>query len=83
MKYEEARDIITKDSRKSMWREEWQKDHEVFIMYWDNAEIELNSHTYRVPSCYVEFDGDIAYYCWTPSLLDTIADDWVVTEECD
>jgi hypothetical protein len=83
MKYEEARDIIMKDNRKSMWREEWQEDHEVFIMYWDDAEIELNSHTYRVSPCYVEFDGDIAYYCWTPSLLDAIADDWVVTEEYD
>ena len=83
MKYEEARDIIMKDNRKSMWREEWQEDHEVFIMYWDDAEIELNSHTYRVFPCYVKFDNDIAYYCWTPSLLDAIADDWVVTEEYD
>ena len=83
MKYEEARDIIMKDNRKSMWREEWQEDHEVFIMYWDDARIELNSHTYRVGPCYVKFDNDTAYYCWTPSLLDAIADDWVVTEEYD
>ena len=52
-------------------------------MYWDDAEIELNSHTYRVFPCYVKFDNDTAYYCWTPSLLDAIADDWVVTEEYD
>ena len=83
MKYEEARDIIMKDNRKSMWREEWQKDHEVFIMYWDDAEIELNSHTYRVSPCYVKFDSNTACYCWTPSLLDVTADDWVVTEEYD
>ena len=83
MTYKEAKDIITKDSHKSMWREDWQKDHEVFIMYWDNAEIELNSHTYRVAPCYVKFVNDTIYYHWTPYWIDVVAEDWVVTEECD
>lgn len=83
MKYEEARDIIKKDSRKSMWREEWQKDHEVFIMYCRNTEIELNSHTYRIAPCYVKILNDTAHFWWRPLWSDITAEDWVVTEECD
>lgn len=85
MKYDEAIAEISKDNTKSMWREAWQADGiEKYVMYFPEIKMATDIFHYRsfkVEPFFAKFIGDTVKFCWTPTLIDASADDWIVTEE--